>query len=329
MKITTLTQSTQAKQKKPIHKLLTPILAITLSATALTGITGCSSTTSAGALGVKRKQLIMVSNQQMLQRSAVSYNKMLQDARNKNKLDTNASQVARLQRIANQLIPQVSVYRPDAVNWNWEVHTTKSDSLNAFVAPGGKVMFYTGIIDRLELTDDEISAIMGHEMAHALRDHARERMSGAYATQLGIGILAGSLGLSKGETQLAGIVGDLGISRPHNRVQEKEADIIGLELMARAGYNPNSAVTLWKKMQKANRGGTPQFLSTHPSKANRIATLQSLMPKVLPLYQQATGSTVFSPTPSKYAKHSTNSSTNKRTSKKQSGKVRFPKYTGK
>ncbi len=222
------------------------------------------------------------------------------------------------------MIPQVSVYRPDAINWNWEVHTVKSDSLNAFVLPGGKVMFYTGIIDKLQLTDDEISAIMGHEMAHALRDHARERMSGAYATQLGIGILAGSLGLSKGETQLAGIVGDLGISRPHNRVQEKEADVMGLELMARAGYNPHSAVTLWQKMQKASRGSSPQFLSTHPSKANRIATLQSLMPKVEPLYQQASGSVVVSPSPS-VGKFSKPFSSKQPT---QSSKVRFPKYTG-
>lgn len=263
---------------------LTSVLTVSLTATALVG---CSSTTGTGAIGVDRQQLLLVSSEQVMQLSAQSYNKSIQEARAKGVLDTNPAQVARLKRIANRLIAQTGTYRPDALNWQWEVHTIKSNELNAFVMPGGKIMFYTGIIDRLGLTDDEIAAIMGHEMAHALREHSRERMSRAYATQTGIGIAASVFGLSSGEAQLATLAGDIGLGLPHSRTQESEADRMGLELMARAGFNPQAAISLWQKMQRTGSGGMPQFLSTHPSSSNRIAELQALMPKVMPLYNQS------------------------------------------
>lgn len=264
--------------------LTTAVLATSVSAM---GLTGCTSTTNTGAIGVDRNQLLLVSSEQVQQMSAQSYAQSIQEARAKGVLDTNTAQLNRLKRIANRLVGQVGVYRPDAAKWNWEVHTIKSNDLNAFVMPGGKVMFYTGIIDRLNLSDDEIAAIMGHEMAHALREHARERLSRQYATQTGIGVAASVFGLSQNQAQLANIAGDVGISRPHSRTQESEADQIGLELMARAGFNPNAAITLWQKMQRAESSEPPQFLSTHPNSSNRIANLQSLMPKVRPLYQQA------------------------------------------
>lgn len=264
------------------RNLATAIVSVSL-------MTGCASTTQTSTVSGDRKQLLLVSSQQVLQLSAQSYAKELQKARSKGVLDTSPITIQRLQRIADRLIPQVAVYRPDAVKWNWEIHTIQSKSLNAFVLPGGKVMFHTGIIDRLNLTDSEIAAIMGHEMAHALREHARERMSSKYATQAGLSIAASMFGLSQDQAKLAGMAGDLGISLPHSRLQESEADQIGLELMARAGYNPQSAVTLWQKMQQSGSGGMPQFLSTHPSSGNRIVKLQSLMPKVTPLYQQSLG----------------------------------------
>lgn len=272
-----------------MRKLLsTAVLATGLSAMTMTGaLSGCSSTTSTGAVGVERQQLLLVSSEQVLQMSAASYNKNIAEARRAGVLDTDAAKLARLKGIAKNLIGQVNVYRPDASRWNWEVHTIASKELNAFVMPGGKIMFYTGIIDRLNLTDDEIAAIMGHEMAHALREHARERLSREYATQAGIGIAASVFGLSQGQAQLASMAGDFGLSLPHSRTQESEADQVGLELMARAGYNPQAAITLWQKMQKASQGEPPQFLSTHPSSSTRMATLQGLMPKVLPLYQQS------------------------------------------
>lgn len=269
--------------------LVNKFLAVPLS-TALVagGITGCASSTNTGAIGVKRNQLMMVSSEQVLQLSNQSFQQTLQDARNKGLLDTNAAQLTRLKRIASRLISQVGVYRPEAQNWNWEVHTIKSNELNAYVLPGGKVVFYTGIIDRLNLTDDEIAAIMGHEMSHALREHARERLSRQMATQTGLGIAASVFGLSAGQAQLAGLAGDLGLNLPNSRTQESEADMMGVELMARAGYNPNAAISLWRKMQGAEgRGEPPQFLSTHPVSASRIANIQALLPKVMPLYNQS------------------------------------------
>ncbi|MDN6276568.1 M48 family metallopeptidase [Psychrobacter sp.] len=264
--------------------LTTTVMAASISALTLTG---CSSTTNTGAVGVDRQQLLLVSSEQVLQLSAQSYAQTLQEANAKGVLNTNQAQVNRLKTIANRLIGQVGVYRPDAAQWDWEVHTIKSDQLNAFVMPGGKIMFYSGIIDRLNLTDDEIAAIMGHEISHALREHSRERMSREYATQTSIGLAASIFGLSQGQAQIANVAGDLGLSRPHSRTQESEADQIGLELMARAGYNPQAAISLWQKMQNASEGEPPQFLSTHPSSSSRISDMQSLMPKVMPLYQQS------------------------------------------
>ncbi|WP_350560148.1 M48 family metallopeptidase [Psychrobacter sp. CAL346-MNA-CIBAN-0220] len=264
--------------------LTTTVMAASLSALSLTG---CTSTTSSGAIGVDRQQLLLVSSEQVLEQSAQSYNKNIKEARARGVLDNNKAQLNRLKNVANRLVGQVGVYRPDAANWKWEVHTINSKELNAFVMPGGKIMFYSGIIDRLNLTDDEIAAIMGHEMSHALREHSRERLSREYATQTGIGVAASVFGLTQGQAQLANLAGDFGITRPHSRTQESEADQIGLELMARAGYNPQAAITLWQKMQRASQGEPPQFLSTHPTSSNRIAQLQALMPKVMPLYQKS------------------------------------------
>lgn len=252
------------------------------------GLTACSSTTSTGAIGVNRNQLLVVSDQQVLQLSAQSYQEELQKARMQGTLDTNVAQLNRLKTIANRLVAQVSVYRPDAQQWQWEVHTVKSNALNAHVLPGGKVVFYTGIIDKLNLTDAEIAAIMGHEMAHALREHARERISQDVALQQGIGLAVNKLGLSQRDVGLVNIASKLGLELPNSRTQETEADLMGLELMARAGYDPHAAISLWQKMQNVEgRGEPPQFLSTHPVSANRIANLQAMMPKVMPLYQQS------------------------------------------
>lgn len=259
-------------------------LMISLSlATSLT-LVGCASTTQMGAVGVNRQQLLLVSSEQVMQMASQSYVQTVQQAQRKGLLDTNAAQVQRLKNIANRLIPQVNAFRADARAWRWEVHTIKSNDLNAYVMPGGKIMFYTGIIDKLNLTDAEIAAIMGHEMAHALREHARERMSQQVATQAGLGIAANLLGLNQGQAQMAVIASDLGISKPNSRTQEAEADVVGLELMARAGYDPRAAIGLWQKMQQASKGEPPQFLSTHPSSGNRIAQIQRLLPRVLPLY---------------------------------------------
>lgn len=261
------------------------ILASLLSASLILPMTGCGSTTSAGAVGANRKQLLLVSSDEVINLASKSYQQTLSQARQKGVLDVNSAQLARLKRIANHLIPQTAVYRTDATKWSWEVHVIKSDTMNAYVMPGGKIVFYSGIIDNLKLTDAEIAAIMGHEMAHALREHSREKMSRSMATGGVISIASAAFGLSSGQAQLAQMAGDVGLSLPHSRTQESEADKIGLELMARAGYNPNAAVTLWQKMQAKSGAGGPQFLSTHPSHSNRIKQIQDLLPAVTPLYQ--------------------------------------------
>jgi predicted Zn-dependent protease len=270
-------------------KISKKLMMSSLAASVITvGATGCSTTTDTGAIGVDRNQLLVVSDQQVQQLSNQAFQQEIAAARAKGLLDTNPAQLARLKKISQRLIAQTGAYRNDARQWAWEVHVIKSNELNAHVLPGGKIVFYSGIIDRLNLTDAEIAAIMGHEMAHALREHTRERLSREVATQTGIGIAASVLGLSQGQAQLAGLAGDLGISRPNSRTQETEADLMGLELMARAGYDPNAAVSLWRKMQSAGgRGEPPQFLSTHPVSSTRIATIQSLLPRVMPLYQQS------------------------------------------
>ncbi|WP_410209672.1 M48 family metallopeptidase [Aquirhabdus sp.] len=251
----------------------------------LAGLTGCSSTTQLGATGVDRRQFMLVSSDEINAASSQQYQQIIAEARQKGVLDTNAAQVQRLRNIANRLIAQTPRFRPDVKNWQWEVHLVNSDQLNASCMPGGKILFYTGIINRLNLTDDEIAAIMGHEMSHALREHGREQASRDMAQGLGLGILAAAVGLSDGATQAVGMAAQVGLDLPHSRAQEAEADTLGLELMARAGYNPQSALSLWQKMGAASTSAPPKFLSTHPPTAERYAHIQALLPRVMPLYQ--------------------------------------------
>jgi predicted Zn-dependent protease len=253
-------------------------------------LSGCQSvnTTSGGAVGVDRKQYMfsMLSTDEVNQSYAQSYQQTIGEASSKNVLDKSSANARRLQAIANRLIAQAPVFRPDSAQWNWEVNLIKNDELNANCGPGGKIIFYTGIIDKLQLTDDEIAAVMGHEIAHALREHGREAMSKAY----GVNALK-QVALMAGAPQGAVALGDNGVNLlmtlPNSRGNENEADLIGLELAARAGYNPNAAITLWNKMSKASEGAPPEFLSTHPASGSRISSLEAAIPKVMPLYQQA------------------------------------------
>ena len=252
------------------------------------GLSGCTSTTQEGATGVNRKQLLLVSSEEVNALANKDYQQMLAEARQKNVLNRDSAMTLRLRGIANRLVPHVNTFRPDARNWRWEVNVIQSNELNAFVMPGGKVMFYSGIVSRLQLTDAEIAAIMGQEIAHALREHARERMSRDAAQQTGLGLLASVIGLTEGQVQMAGMAAQIGLQLPHSRGQEEEADVLGLELMARAGYNPQAALSLWQKMRQASQGEPPKFLSTHPSTGDRIAQIQQLLPRVMPIYQQST-----------------------------------------
>ncbi|CDF92766.1 M48 family metallopeptidase [Pseudomonas corrugata] len=254
-------------------------------------LAGCQSvnTTSGGAVGVERKQYMfsMLSTDEVNQMYAQSYQKTVGEASTQGALDKTSSEARRVQAIADRLIAQAPVFRPDSAQWKWEVNLIKSDELNANCGPGGKIIFYTGLIDSLKLTDDEIAAVMGHEIAHALREHGREAMSKAYGIEMAKQGAGALFGLGQDSLALADTVANYGMTLPNSRANENEADLIGLELAARAGYNPNAAITLWNKMSKASEGAPPEFMSTHPASSSRIASLQAAIPKVMPLYQQA------------------------------------------
>jgi predicted Zn-dependent protease len=253
-------------------------------------LVGCATTTNKGAVGIDRSQFMMLSSKQVESMSSAIYSQTLKTASDKKTLNTDPAVLARIRAISDRLIAQVPVYRADAANWKWEVNVEKNDQVNAYCMPGGKIMVFTGLIDKLNAADDELAAVIGHEIAHALREHGRERMSLAYAQQGGLALLAAVIGSKKNAAtslDMAGKGTQLFFSLPNSRTQETEADRMGLELAARAGYNPNAAISLWTKMGQ-NGGKKPaEFLSSHPSDKTRIDDLSKLIPTVMPLYEQA------------------------------------------
>jgi Zn-dependent protease with chaperone function len=250
-------------------------------------VIACTSVTKGGTIGGQRQQFMLVSSAESFKMGNQYYLKEVDDASKKYALDTDEIMLMRLQKIANRLIPQTKVFRDDAPNWSWEVHTIKSDTLNAYCTGQGKIIFYTGIVDKLALSDDEIAAIMGHEMAHALREHIREQMSQAYAQNFAISVGASALGLGQIGAEVASQVAQVALNLPFSRAHESEADTIGLELMARAGYDPETSVKLWQKMGAASKGAPAEFFSTHPSSEHRISDLQQNMQAANNLYKEA------------------------------------------
>ena len=232
----------------------------------------------------------LVPAQELETSAAQQYAQLLADARAKGALAPQGTpQLQRLQVIASKLVPQTAQWNDRSRQWKWEVNLLGSKQINAFCMPGGKIAFYTGILDQLKLTDDETAMIMGHEMAHALREHARARIAKSQGTGTLLSLGAQLLGLG----QLGDVAANLGtqlLTLKFSREDENDADLVGLELAARAGYNPQAAVSLWQKMaQNGGGAGGPGFLSTHPSGPERIQHLQDNVPKVQGLYQRARG----------------------------------------
>ena len=244
-------------------------------------------TTQPGAVGVERKQAMLLSSAQVDKSAALAYEQEMKKAAGKNALNRDAAQVARVKAISQRLIPTTAAFRPDATRWAWEVNVISSDQVNAWCMPGGKMAVYTGLIEKLKVTDDELAAVMGHEIAHALREHGRERASQAYAQSILLGVAGAAVGLGQGSMQVAQIVTDVTFNLPNSREHETEADRIGVELAARAGYDPRAAITLWQKMGQAGGSAPPQFLSTHPSPQNRQKDLADYSARVMPFYDAA------------------------------------------
>jgi predicted Zn-dependent protease len=231
-----------------------------------------------------RKQLVLVSEEQAQASSAQAYTQTLSEAQKKGKLSTDAALNARVKRITDRLIVQAGGMYAPSRSWKWSVAVIDEPTLNAWCMPGGKMAIYTGIIDKLKLSDDEIAQIMGHEIAHALLGHGRERMSRAMAMQGGM--VLGSI-VAGQDLSALGPVADIALTLPNSRTGESEADRYGIELAARAGFDPRAAVRLWEKMSAASGNGPPQFLSTHPSPDNRIQALNALVPQMMPIYEKS------------------------------------------
>lgn len=234
-----------------------------------------------------RKQLMLISEAQSISASRDAYVKMLQPLEEDGKLNTDPQLTARINLITAKLIAQALRYRPETRDWDWRVTIIDDPkTVNAFCMAGGKMAIYTGLVLQLEATDDEIAQVMGHEIAHALSAHTAERMSIALATSLAATGFA--LTRDQPDVALAGasLAAALAIQLPNSRESETEADVIGIELAARAGYDPRAAVSLWRKMAKVSGNDSRfDFFSTHPAPAKRMESLQKLIPKMMPLYE--------------------------------------------
>lgn len=256
--------------KSIIYSLL--VLLVTACATNITG----------------RKQLMLVSESTAINASKQAYVNTLEPLEKEGKIDSDPNVVKRVNDITNKLIVQAEKLRPDTKSWDWAVRVIDDPKIvNAWCMAGGKMAIYTGLIEQLNATDDEIAQVMGHEISHALANHSAERMSVAMASNLALVGYQVSSDASSGNVALAAIAAQVAITLPNSRTSESEADRIGIELAARAGYNPEAAVILWQKMAKVSGGGGLEFLSTHPAPKNRQKELRKLIPKMMPFYLAA------------------------------------------
>ncbi|MBL8200373.1 MAG: M48 family metallopeptidase [Chromatiales bacterium] len=258
--------------KAAVKRISLGLLVLTLASACATSPTG-------------RKQLMLVSEQTAISASKQQYVQTMSDLGSKGKLVTDPKVLKRVDTITGRLISQAILMRPDTKSWEWSVQVIDDPKMvNAWCMAGGRMAIYTGLIQKVDPTDDELAQVMGHEISHALANHTAERMSVAMASQLGalaVGIASDSAaGMAAAQGAAA-----LAITLPNSRSSETEADRIGIELAAKAGYDPRAAATLWQKMEKAGGGGPPQFLSTHPAPGNRQATLAALAPQMMKYYE--------------------------------------------
>ena len=245
-------------------------------------LAGCAANPLTG-----RSQFMVVSEKMAIGESAAAYSSMIGQLGRKKKIEADSERAKKVREITDKLIAQAVRFRPDSANWAWEVQViNEPETVNAFCMAGGKMAIYSGMWEKLKATDDEIAQVMGHEIGHALANHTQERMSIAYGSSVGTQIVAIALGARDQTALLMQNAAMLAIALPNSREGESEADQIGIELAARAGYDPKAAVTLWEKMAKLG-GKVPEFISTHPSPENRAARLKELGDKVQPMFVAA------------------------------------------
>jgi predicted Zn-dependent protease len=282
-----------------MHSLKKIVIAITLAASAAGGFAQDGKTVVQDGIEVRDMSRLrhLAPKDQIEAQAKAQYAQMVQQAGQKGALvSANDAQVQRLRNIARRIIPHTARWNQDAARWAWQVNLFKSDQVNAFCMPGGRIGFFTGILSKLQLTDDEAAAIMGHEIAHALREHSRAQYGKTVATQAGtrvVGALVASIfGIDPNITDTVAGLTAQGASLKFSRDDEREADLIGLDIAARAGFDPRAGIVLWQKMAAQNRGAPPAFLSTHPGGKDRIAQMNAHMDVLLPLYARAKGTSV-------------------------------------
>lgn len=255
---------------------------LALVLTASLTLTACSTSPTG------RSQLMLVSPNQAISASKAAYTQMLAPLKDEGKINSQAATVKRVQTIAGRIVYQAIERFPHTRHWDWSINVIdEPDTVNAWCMAGGRMAIYTGLIEKLEPSDDELAQVIGHEVSHALANHTAERMSVALATQLGMVALTVATDNSEyRDLALTGapLAAAIAISLPNSRTGEMEADRLGIELAARAGYNPNAAATLWQKMGAHSKGAPPEFLSTHPAPGNRQQTLTNLAPQMMDLY---------------------------------------------
>lgn len=269
----------------------------TLSKLALIALTSLT-LTACSTSPTGRNQLMLVSPSQAINASKAAYTEMLTPLKNEGKVDSDPETVKRVKEIAGRIVYQAIERFPHTRNWDWSISVIdEPDTVNAWCMAGGRMAIYTGLIDKLEATDDELAQVLGHEVSHALANHTAERMSVAMASQLGLmAIAVATQDTEYADLALTGapLAAAVAITLPNSRTGELEADRLGMELAARAGYNPNAAATLWQKMAANSKGAPPQFLSTHPAPGNRQQALANLAPQMLQLYNPDAPAMVYS-----------------------------------
>jgi predicted Zn-dependent protease len=235
-----------------------------------------------------RRQLMLVSEDQAISASKQAYVQSMGKLQSEGKLVSDPKLLGRIGRITERLVAQAVLMRPKTAGWDWSVEVIdEPKTVNAWCMAGGRMAVYTGLIKKIDPTDDELAQVLAHEIAHALANHTAEKMSVAMASQLGV-MAAGVASDKPGQTMaIASAAAALAIQLPNSRTAEAEADRIGIELAAKAGYNPQAAVTLWQKMAALGGSAPPAFLSTHPGPEQRQQKLAQLVPRMQPYYAAA------------------------------------------